>query len=72
MSKAKSFELPDLRSRQQAAARMDDKLRKDLNVLMAARRTTNVSDLIKWAIAQQADPIRAAWQERIDQRAEEG
>lgn len=65
----KPFVLPDLRGRQQAAARMDDDFRRDLNVLMTAWRETNVSKVIKWAVAQQAGPIRAKWQEDMNREA---
>jgi hypothetical protein len=50
---------------------MDDQFKKDLNVLMAARRETSVSNIIKWAVAQQAAPVRAAWQAAADRRTEE-
>lgn len=65
------FSLPDLRKRTQVAARLDPKFIQDLNVLMTAKRETEVSSIIKWAVAQQAEPIRAAWQEAADRRAKE-
>lgn len=66
-----AFSLPDLRERKQVAARLTDKFRQDLNVLMTMRRTADVSDIIRWAVAQQADPVRQRWQENIDKRAKE-
>lgn len=66
-----AFDLPDLRERKQVAVRLTDKFRQDLNILMTVRRTADVSDVIRWAVAQQADPVRQGWQESIDRRAKE-
>lgn len=66
-----AFSLPDLRRRKQVAARMDDDFRKDLNILMAHRQDANVSNILRWAVAQQAAPVRRAWQEAADRRAKE-
>ena len=66
---AEPFNLPDLRS--SVGVRMDDQFRKDLNILMTARRETSVSQIIKWAVAQQAAPVRAAWQAAAERSTEE-
>lgn len=66
-----AFDLPDLRERKQVAVRLTDKFRQDLNVLMTVRRASDLSDIIRWAVAQQADPVRQSWQEGIDRRAKE-
>ncbi|MEV4228117.1 hypothetical protein AB0J81_13655 [Streptomyces bobili] len=64
-----AFNLPELRD--SVGVRVDDQFRKDLNILMTARRETSVSQIIKWAVAQQAEPVRQQWQAAIERRAKE-
>jgi predicted transcriptional regulator len=65
-----AFSLPDLRRRKQVAVRLDDQLRRDLNILMAQRQDANVSNILRWAVEQQAAPVRQEWNEAARRRAE--
>jgi hypothetical protein len=38
---------------------------------MANRRVTSVSDILRWAVEQQAEPVRQAWREAAERRAKE-
>jgi hypothetical protein len=53
------FRVPDLQDR--AGVRWTDRDKQNLRILMASRRVTSVSDIIKWALEEQAAPVRERW-----------
>jgi hypothetical protein len=65
----KPFDLPDLKD--SIGFRLDDQAKKDIYILMASQRETRVSNIIKWALAQQAAPVRQSWQAAADRSTEE-
>lgn len=69
MASDKPFDLPDLKD--SIGIRLDDQAKKDIRILMASRRESVVSNIIKWALAQQAAPVRQAWQAAADRSTEE-
>lgn len=69
MVERKPFDLPDLKD--SIGVRLDDQAKKDIRILMASRREPVVSNIIKWALAQQAAPVRQAWQAAADRPTEE-
>jgi hypothetical protein len=36
--------------------------KQNLRILMAERGVTSVSDILRWCVAQQAEPVRQRWQ----------
>lgn len=54
----------------QVGWRLNDRDRQNLNVLMAAHRTTSATKLLRELVEREAEIIRHVWQERIDRRAE--
>lgn len=66
----KPFELPEIKDR--AGVRWTERDKQNLRLIMADRQVSNVSDIIKWCVEQQAKPVRQRWQEAADRRAKEG
>lgn len=69
MAEQKPFDLPDLKD--SIGIRLDEQTKKDIRILMASQRETRVSNIIKWALAQQAGPVRQSWQAAADRSTEE-
>lgn len=69
MAEKKPFDLPDLKD--SIGLRLDDQAKKDICILMASRREPVVSNIIKWALAQAAAPVRQSWQAAADRSTEE-
>lgn len=67
MSKTELFNVPEIKD--QASFRPNDQDKKNLRILMADRRVTSVSDILRWCLAEQAEPVRQRWQDSIDRRA---
>lgn len=63
------FELPEIKN--SVGFRPTDEDKRNLRVLMTARRVTSVSDILRWCVEQQAEPVRQRWQEAVERRAEE-
>lgn len=65
-----TFNLPDLKD--SVGVRLDEQAKKDLRILMADQCETSVSNIIRWAIAQQAAPVRERWQAISDRSEDPG
>lgn len=61
MSKTEPFSLPEIKD--QASFRPNGQDKKNLRILMADRRVTSVSDILRWCLAEQAEPVRQRWLE---------
>lgn len=59
MSKTELFNLPEIKD--QASFRVSEQDKKNLRLLMADRRVTSVSDILRWCLAEQAEPVRQRW-----------
>lgn len=55
---------PDMRNKQQVAVRMTDQFAKDLNLLMASYKLTDVSYIVRESVSAQADYIRERMTDR--------
>lgn len=69
MSQTELFQLPEIKA--QAGFRPSERDKQNLRLLMAERRVTSVSDILRWCVEQQAEPVRQRWQAAADRRAEE-
>lgn len=63
------FTLPEIKGT--VGFRPSEQDRKNLRLLMAERRVTSVSDILRWAVEQQAEPVRRLWQERASRLVQE-
>lgn len=59
MSKTEPFTLPDLKD--SVGLRLSKRDKQNLRLLMADRGETNLSNIIKECIAEQAEPVRQRW-----------
>ena len=55
------FNAPDLKD--SSGVRWTERDKQNLRLLMADRRETAVSNIIKWALEEQAEPVRQRWLE---------
>jgi hypothetical protein len=69
VSKTEPFTLPEIKD--QVGFRPTERDKQNLRLLMANRRVTSVSDILRWAVEQQAEPVRQAWREAAERRAKE-
>lgn len=69
MAKQEPFNVPDLKD--SSGVRWTKKDKQNLRLLMAERREKSVSNIIKWALEQQAEPVRQRWQAAVNERAKE-
>lgn len=51
--------------------RPNEKDKQNLRLLMASRGVTSVSDILRWCVAQQAEPVRQRWTRAAERRPEE-
>jgi hypothetical protein len=56
---------PDMRDKQQVAVRMTDQFAKDLNLLMASYKLSDVSYIVRESVGAQADYVRHRMTERM-------
>jgi hypothetical protein len=61
VSKTELFSIPEIKD--QASFRVSEQDKKNLRLLMADRRVTSVSDILRWCLAEQAEPVRQRWLE---------
>jgi hypothetical protein len=59
VSKTEPFNIPDLRD--STGIRLSERDKQNLRLLMLDRRETVVSNIIKWALEEQASPVRQRW-----------
>jgi len=64
------FRVPEIKDSMSFRPTREDK--QNFRILMADRRVTSVSDIIRWAVAQQAEPVRQRWTEAASRIAQEG
>jgi hypothetical protein len=69
VAEVESFNLPDLKD--SIGIRLDNQAKKDIYILMASQREPVVSNIIKWALAQAAAPVRRSWQAAADRSTKE-
>lgn len=63
------FELPVIKD--SVGFRPTEQDKKNLRILMAERRVNRVSDILRWCVEQQAEPVRQRWQDAAERRAKE-
>jgi hypothetical protein len=59
VSKTEPFNIPDLRD--STGIRLSERDKQNLRLLMVDRRETNLSDIIRACIAEQAELVRQRW-----------
>jgi hypothetical protein len=69
VSKTEPFNIPEIKD--QVGFRPTDRDKQNLRLVMADQRETSVSNIIRWALEEQAAPVRQRWRENAERRAKE-
>lgn len=69
MAKQEPFRVPDLKD--QVGWRLTKEDKQNLRILLADRRMTSVTALLRALVEQEAEPVRQRWQTAVNERAKE-